>query len=130
MISKNKGLQDMKRYHVIGIAVLVGFIMGVAAPAKAEIENSFVLQCANGSQAVNYSAVNVANAHAVNKEFQHFISYRGDLFTFAGVITKDGYHYQSTTDQDLVLVVARDSGVSTYNLMKSGEIIDSAMCTA
>ncbi|EDR5805965.1 hypothetical protein ATY61_004601 [Salmonella enterica subsp. enterica serovar Saintpaul] len=120
----------MKRYHVIGIAVLVGFIMGVAAPAKAEIENSFVLQCANGSQAINYSAVNLANAHAVTKEFQHFISYRGDLFAFAGVITKEGYHYQSTTDRDLVLVVARDSGVTTYNILKRGEIVDSSMCVA
>ncbi|EJT3982454.1 hypothetical protein N2U02_004492 [Salmonella enterica] len=120
----------MKRYHVISIAVLVGFIVGVATPAKAEIQNSFVLQCANGSKAVNYSAVNVDGAHAVNKEFQHFISYRGDLFTFSGVTTQRGFSYQSTTNPDFSLVVVFDNGVSVYNVMKKGVIIDSAICLA
>ncbi|ELK9995646.1 hypothetical protein RWE39_004380 [Salmonella enterica] len=121
---------DMKRYHVIGIAALVGFIFGVAAPAKAEISDSFILKCANGSRALNYSVSNPKGAHAVVTDFQHFISYRGDLFTFAGVITSSETNYVSTVDPDYSLVVVFDNGVTTYNVLKKGEIVSSAVCMA
>ncbi|EMD5616204.1 hypothetical protein VRM59_004485 [Salmonella enterica] len=119
----------MKRYHVIGISILAGFIAGVAAPAKADIQDSFILQCANGSKALNYSVLNLGGAHAVTKEFQQFISYKGELFTFAGMITNEGYHYQSANTPDLSLVVKIDSGITTYNILINGKIIDSSECT-